>query len=138
VADKYDIWRLLQPAADHLGKALQATPTKEVLGSAIRGHYSTCSTSGSVAGKVIASTTIRFFRDLVQTDSFAALLGGFPVFAADIAVYYHEEGMFNVRRIDCQCGRKNLFNNDGGYVSNTVNLNCHYCPRKVSPGPQAW
>jgi hypothetical protein len=138
VADKYDIWRLLQPAADHLGETLKATPTKEVLESAIRGHYSICSTSGSIAGKVVASTTICYFRKLVRMDAFAALLGNFPVFAADVAVYYHAQGMFAVRRSNCHCGKRNLTNDDDITVSSAITLKCRWCGTSTSTRPNAW
>jgi hypothetical protein len=138
VEDKYNIWRLLQPATDHLGEALKVTPTKEVLESAIRAHYIPCSTPGSIAGKVVASTTIRYFRELVRTDDFDALLGNFPVFAADIAMYYHEQGMFNVRRLNCHCGKKVLANNDEIIASVAICLRCRWCGSTTSTKSNAW
>jgi hypothetical protein len=127
VLDKYVIWRLLQPAADHLGEALKAKPTKEVLESVIRAHYSTCSTSSSVAGKAIASITICYFRELVRTNDFTVLLGKFPVFAADIAIYNQEHGIFNVRRLTCPCG-DDMWADDGEIPTSVpVNFSCFVC-----------
>jgi hypothetical protein len=138
VLDKYAIWRLLQPAADHLGGALELKPTKEVLECVIGAHYSTCSTSSSIAGKVIASTTIRCFRELIRTNDFAALLRKFPVFAADIAVNYHEQGMFNVRRFNCHCGKKVLAKNDEITPSAVTSLVCNWCEESTRTKPNAW
>jgi hypothetical protein len=56
--------------------------------NAIEGYYGTCSTPGSVASRIIASTTICRFR----TEKFASLRSSFPVFAADFEGWIYSAG----------------------------------------------
>jgi len=108
VADKYDIGRLLGPAAAHLHKVLNTITEDSTLEFVVQHHYGSCSAPGHAAGNTIASTIIDTCRKFVRTQAFRTLLAKFPVFASDIALCYHEQGMFSIRRFKCKCGRKEL------------------------------
>jgi hypothetical protein len=126
VADKYDIRRLLPPAANDLNRILTAKADTTILESIIEKHYSVCSIPGAPVGKAIAPTIISTFHEYVKTDRFATLLKKYPVFAADVAGYYHEEGMFDVRRASCGgCGKMIICSNSG--VDGGTGL--FHCPR---------
>jgi hypothetical protein len=139
VADKYDIRRLLPPAAAHLKRVLAGRADTTILESVIEEHYNVCSTPGAPVGKVIAPTIISTFHGYVKIDKFAALLKESPVFAADIAGYYYEQGMFNIRRVECQSCQRTIVCSNTVVVAGGGYAHCPYidCLRQ-QPIVDAW
>jgi hypothetical protein len=128
IADKYDIIRLYAPASDDVLATLKSTPDKSyaILREVIRFHYETCSSADTSMGKAITSVMLDDRRDFMREKDFEAIMQSFPVFAADMALIYKREGMFQIRKAVCEsCNNVNLLDTTLG--SSYYNLRYGTC-----------
>jgi hypothetical protein len=126
VTDKDNIEPLLPHIANHLKDFLAARPLTQYLEPIIEKYYGVYSAPNSAAGQAIASSVIHIFSGYAKSSEFANLPRKYPIFAADIAGYYHQEGMFDVRRFKCyKCKKRNVYlNTDRDDEDDDVDVFC--------------
>jgi hypothetical protein len=139
VADKYDVRRLPLPTVAHLQEVLNTVRASATLVSIVGKFYDFCLVPQHAAGKVIASTIISSCRSFVRSRDFTGLLASYPVFASDIALEYHKEGMFSIRRFKCYCGKLGI-TSDPADPRNIMHAKCSYsCTNTPKPiRPEDW
>jgi predicted SprT family Zn-dependent metalloprotease len=130
VADKYEITRLMKPAANDFRSRLIYSKSDEVLKSVIKAHYRSCSVPEHETGKIIARTTIRKYHAFIKTADFKSLLATLPAFASDIALVCHAEDRFNLRVHYCECGQEFLLQGPQATRNEVVAGSCHSCKEK--------
>jgi len=88
VADKYDVAKLYNPAAEDVKAVLmEAVKDQDMLTTAIQAHYGTEVNVDGAMGRLITSVVFEKHRDLAQTKAFEQLLLAYPTFAADTALH---------------------------------------------------
>jgi predicted SprT family Zn-dependent metalloprotease len=134
VANKYEITKLMSPAANDLRSRLIASKSEEVLKSVIRAHYRSCSVPEHHMGKIIAKTTMRRYHAFFKTADFKSLLATIPAFASDIALACHAEDCFNLRVHYCKCGEEFLLRGPHTNRDEVITGSCHTCKERYMYG----
>jgi len=94
VADKYQITRMIPPAAEDFRTVFGYTTDADSLEAIIRAHYDIHTQCGHAIGELIASTLFEKHHSFRQSDEFPPLLRSIPGFASDVALFAHQKGMF--------------------------------------------
>jgi hypothetical protein len=94
VADKYDIPKIYEAAADDVRDVLTSTDDGEfeVLRAAIHAHYGSGANVDGTMGKLITSVAIQDRKEFIKTADFERVMQSYPMFGADVALYLFREG----------------------------------------------
>jgi hypothetical protein len=84
IADKYNIEKMLDPAAKDLGQQLRIWGMHDILGKVVQAHYDDCTWVGSALGKAITAEINAHFRDWKRTKLFKELTRDYAEFATDL------------------------------------------------------
>jgi hypothetical protein len=98
VADKYDIPKIYEAAADDVRDVLTSTDDGEfdVLRAAIYAHYGSGANVDGIMGKLITSVAIQDREDFMETADFERVMQSYPMFGADVALYLFREGKIDL------------------------------------------
>jgi hypothetical protein len=137
VADKYDIVRLYEPAAQDFVSVFRNTPDKDntLVVAVVQTCYSTIHRTNSAIGKMIAATTRRKYGAFIQSPAFDLLVQAFPVFAADIVLSCKQDGphVFNARTEKCEhCDEMNMVSMIGKNDKRALKGKCWNCERVLT------
>ena len=109
VADKYDIAKLYEPAAEDVKAVLmEAVKDLDMLITAIRAHYGTEVNVDGAMGRLVTSVVFEKHGDFVRTKDFEGLLLAYPTFAADAALHsqrcngFCKGSLLQCRYCDCR------------------------------------
>lgn len=130
VADKYDVVRLFSHAAEDVRAVLLESSENDykVLKAAIQSHYRSSIRADGAMGKAIASVVLDHKRNFTKTDQFELAMTDFPLFATDLALGYHRQGMFKIRISTCsKCTKVNAIMASGFNISSAQHQYCAGC-----------
>jgi len=111
IADKYDVAKLYEPAAEDVKAVLmEASKGQDILITAIRAHYSTEVNVDGAMGRLITSVVFEKHQDFVRTKDFEQLLLAHPTFAADVALNSQRNNALSALTVALcnRCGNQNI------------------------------
>ena len=104
VADKYDISRILPPITEQLEIALSTLKNAQFsfYKDMVETYYGSCLLADTAIGQRITQATVKYRISLVSYTDFEELVKRFPIFAVDIALDQHKQGILGATKKKCQ------------------------------------
>jgi hypothetical protein len=98
VADKYDIPKIYEAAAEDIRNVLTSTNDDkfEMFQAAIHAHYGSGAGMDDSVGRIVTSVALQTCKAFVETVDLECVMKLYPMFGADVALSNHRQGKISL------------------------------------------